>query len=137
VNGAQFIYASTCYLDEWVDLPEFLQAYRQFNHSDEALLHLHIDGSNAAISVMQKNSINRNRELIRQHLLLAHASGRLVQEAGHYQLQVSEKSKALDFQYRAVGRCGGCTLHWTMCRSWLMCMSTCKMKKCSLKRQNK
>ena len=97
VNGAQFIYASTCYLDEWVDLPEFLQAYRQFNHSDEALLHLHIDGSNAAISVMQKNSINRNRELIRQHLLLAHASGRLVQEAGHYQLQVSEKSKALDF----------------------------------------
>ena len=97
LNGAQFIYASTCYLDEWVDLPEFLHAYRQFNHNDEALLHLHIDGSNAAISVMQKNSINRNRELIRQHLLLAHASGRLVQEAGHYQLQVTEKSKALDF----------------------------------------
>ena len=97
VNGAQFIYASTCYLDEWVELPAFLQAYRQFNHSDEALLHLHIDGSNAAITVMQKNSINRNRELIRQHLLLAHASGRLVQEAGHYQLQVTEKSKALDF----------------------------------------
>ena len=97
LNGAQFIYASTCYLDEWVDLPEFLHAYRQFNHNDEALLHLHIDGSNAAISVMQKNSINRNRELIRQHLLLAHASGRLVQEAGHYPLQVTEKSKALDF----------------------------------------
>ena len=97
VNGAQFIYASTCYLDEWVELPAFLQAYRQFNHSDEALLHLHIDGSNAAITVMQKNSINRNRELIRQHLLLAHASGRLVQEAGHYQLQVSDKAQALDF----------------------------------------
>ena len=98
VSGAQFIYASTCYLDEWVDLPDFLQAYRQFNHSDEALLHLHIDGSNAAISVMQKNSINRNRDLIRQHLLLAHASGRLVQESGHYQLQVTNKTQALDFE---------------------------------------
>ena len=80
-----------------MDLPEFLHAYRQFNHNDESLLHLHIDGSNAAITVMKKNSIDRNRELIREHLLLAHASGRLVQEAGHYQLQVTEKSQAVDF----------------------------------------
>lgn len=96
-RGAQFIFASTCYLDEWVELPDFLNAYRQFNNSDEALLHLHIDGSNASIAVMQKNSINRNRELIRQHLLLAHATGRLVQQNGGYELKMSDKTEWLNF----------------------------------------
>lgn len=96
-SGAQLLYASTCYLDEWVELPSFLHAYRQFNHDEAALLHLHIDGSNQAISIMQKNSINRNRELIRQHLLLAYASGRLSPQNDCYQLQIADQVNVLEF----------------------------------------
>ncbi|AUZ04312.2 MULTISPECIES: hypothetical protein [Vitreoscilla] len=97
-RSVQFVYASTCYLDEWVELPEFLNAYRQFKFDEEALLHLHIDGSNDTIEVMQRNSINRNRELIRQHLLLALITGRLVEESSAYVLNISDTNTALRFE---------------------------------------
>lgn len=97
-RSVQFVYASTCYLDEWVELPDFLNAYRQFKFDEEALLHLHIDGSNDTIEVMQKNSINRNRELIRQHLLLALITGRLVEESSEYVLNISDTHTTLRFE---------------------------------------
>ena len=97
-RSLQFVYASTCYLDEWVELADFLNAYRQFKYDEEALLHLHIDGSNEAIETMQKNSINRNRELIRQHLLLALITGRLQESTNEFVLTFDTTDTALHFE---------------------------------------
>ena len=89
--GVRFLSAQSCYLEEVTVLQPYIQAYQHLQQHEEAILHLHIDGNHHHIRVLQKNSIRRNRELIRQHLLLAYASGDLVAQADAYCLNLQQK----------------------------------------------
>ncbi len=88
--GAEFLYTNSCYLDEWFASQLFIKAYRQYSQNEESMLHLHIDGNVDAILSWRQNSVVRNRELIRQHLLLAYVAGNLQPTAGLYRLDMKE-----------------------------------------------
>ena len=88
--GAEFLHTNTCYLDEWFAAQLFIKAYRQYSQNEESMLHLHIDGNVESILNLRQNSVVRNRELIRQHLLLAFVAGNLKPTAGLYRLNVHE-----------------------------------------------
>ena len=88
--GAEFLYTNSCYLDEWFASQLFIKAYRQYSQNEESMLHLHIDGNVDAILSWRQNSVVRNRELIRQHLLLAYVAGNLQPTAGLYRLDMNE-----------------------------------------------
>ena len=88
--GAEFLYTNSCYLDEWFASQLFIKAYRQYSQNEESMLHLHIDGNADSIMNWRQNSVVRNRELIRQHLLLAYVAGNLVPAMGSYRLNLYE-----------------------------------------------
>ena len=88
--GAEFLYTNSCYLDEWFASQLFIKAYRQYSQNEESMLHLHIDGNVDSIMNWRQNSVVRNRELIRQHLLLAYVAGNLVPAMGSYRLNLYE-----------------------------------------------
>ena len=77
VAAVKCVYAHAVHLEEWVQMPLCVKAYRSFRDDETAMLHLHIEGNHLDIAALQQKSWNRNRDLIRQQLLLAYASGNL------------------------------------------------------------
>ncbi|UOO89576.1 hypothetical protein LVJ82_00915 [Vitreoscilla massiliensis] len=77
VAAVKCVYAHAVHLEEWLQMPMCIKAYQSYSHDETALLHLHIEGNNLHIADLQQKSWNRNRDLIRQQLLLAYASGSL------------------------------------------------------------
>lgn len=96
--GTHILHTQTAYLSEWRDFNVFAKSYQQFKHSEESMLHLHIDGNPADILDMQSQSKIRNRDLIRQHLLLAYALGQLVQDDKTYHLDMPKQDNGIQFK---------------------------------------
>ena len=97
VDRISIVLSSTCYLQEWHGYAAMMAAYRLTMKDDKTLWYWHVDGELASLRVMMAANNVRNRDLIRQQLLLAQACEHLRFEQGQCGLYLENPAEPMVF----------------------------------------
>ena len=89
--------SSTCYLQEWHGHAALLDAYRHAIKDDKTLWYWHLDGEPASLQALVAANNVRNRDLIRQQLLLAQVCEQLRFESKQCELYLGSQAESMVF----------------------------------------
>ena len=91
------VLSSTCYLQEWHGHAALLAAYRHAIKDDKTLWYWHLDGEPAPLRALMAANDVRNRDLIRQQLLLAQVCEHLRFEPHQCVLHLGAQTESMVF----------------------------------------
>ena len=91
------VLSSTCYLQEWHGHAALLAAYRHAIKDDKTLWYWHLDGEPAPLRALMAANDVRNRDLIRQQLLLAQVCEHLRFEPHQCVLHLGAQTESMAF----------------------------------------